>query len=104
MTAGDEPRRRSVLDVPHLAVWANHAQLSGLLAGVEKALPPCLEIHVGLEEVIDAATEEIGRGHAKQSAGGRIDVNERPRIVDDDHGVTGGREESFGMLLAGHPA
>src|SRR6266850_2389372 len=102
VTTGYEPRRGTVLDVPYLAVGANHAQLSGLLAGVEKALPRCLEIHARLEEIIEATAEQIGRGHAKQSAGGRIDVNERPRVVDDDHGVTGGREKSVGLLLAGH--
>jgi hypothetical protein len=101
---GHESRRGAVLDVPHLAVGANHAQLAGLLAGAEKDPPRPLEIHAGLQEVVEATAEQIGRGHAEQAAGGGIDVNERPRIVDDDHAITGGREERLGLLLAGHPA
>ena len=62
MTTGYEPRRGTVLDVPHLAIRASHAQLSSLLAGLEKTLPRCLEIHPGLEEVIEATAEQLGGG------------------------------------------
>jgi len=101
---GHESRRGAVLDVSHLAVGANDAQLARLLAGAEKDPPRRLELHAGLQEVVEATAEQIGRGYAEQAAGGGIGVNERPRVVDDDHAITGGREERFGLLLAGHPA
>src|SRR5262249_47709213 len=97
MAPSHESRRGAVLDVPHLAVGAKHAQLAGLLTGAEKGPPRRLELDAGLEEVVEATAEQIGGGHAEQAAGGGIGVNEHPRVVDDDHTITGGREERFGL-------
>ena len=54
------------------------------------------------DEVFEPATTQLSSREPEQSAGGRIDVDERPRIVDDQHGVTGGREERLGLFLGGH--
>ena len=99
VTAGHEPRRRAVLDVPDLTVGADHPQLACLLARLEKCPPAAVEIHPGLEEVVEPAAEQLLDRQAEQPAGGGIGVDERARIVDDEHGVTGGREERFGLWL-----
>jgi hypothetical protein len=97
-----ESRRRAVFDVPDLTVGADHPQLSGLLAGLEKALPGRFEIHSRLQEIVESPAEQIPGGPAKQPAGGRIGVDEHSRVVDDDHGITGAGGERLGLLLAGH--
>ena len=73
-----------------------------LLAVGEEALPGALAIDSGLEKVFEPATTELGGREPEQSAGGRIDVDECPRIVDDHHGVTGGGEERLGLYLGEH--
>jgi len=102
VAVGDEPRRRAVLDVADLTVGTDHAQLARLLAAGEEPLPGAVDIDPRLEEVFEPTTAKLSSREAEQSAGGRIDVDERPRIVDDQHGVTGGREERLGLFLGGH--
>jgi hypothetical protein len=98
-----EPRRGAVLDVPDLAVRAKHPQLSDLLARLQKRPPGRLEVHAGIEEVVEPATDHLMGRQAEQPASGGVRVDERPCIVDDEDGVARGGEKCFGLLLARHP-
>ena len=80
-------------------------ELSGSRAGdIEQVNDQAREVAADRngDEVFEPATTQLSSREPEQSAGGRIDVDERPRIVDDQHGVTGGREERLGLFLGGH--
>ena len=102
MMAGHEPRSCRVLDLPLRTVGADHAQLTTLFSRIEKALPRGVEVHLGPEKVVEPTAEQLLSRQAEQAAGGGVSLNEGPRIVDDDHGVTDGRERALGPLLSGH--
>ena len=103
MAPGDEPCGGVVLDGPALAVRTDDAELAHLLAGLEEVQPGRVEVEARLvEEVVEPLAEQILQRQPEQAAGGRIGVDESPRVVDDEHGVPGGREKSLGRVAAGH--
>jgi len=83
--------------VPDLTIRAKHAQLSHLLSRIEKAPPGRVEIRSGIEEVVQTTAEQIVGRETDQSASGRVRVDDVPCVVDDEHGVTSGSEECFGL-------
>jgi hypothetical protein len=99
--ARDEPGRGAVLDVPHRSIGPDHSELPRLL-GREKGLPGGIEPRSRLDELIEPLTEQFTAGHTEQTTGSGVRVDERPRIVDDEHGVAGGREECLRLWAAGH--
>ena len=72
------------------------------VAADRSLLDPDRHEEVRLVRKLLPATTQLSSREPEQSAGGRIDVDERPRIGDDQHGVTGGREERLGLFLGGH--
>ena len=102
MPARDEPGRGAVLDVPQRSIGPDHSELPRLLAGREKGLPGGIEPRSRLDELIEPLTEQLTVGHTEQTTGSGVRVDERPRIVDDEHGVAGGREEGLRLWAAGH--
>src|SRR5438067_9829811 len=101
MAARHETRRRTVLDVPDLAVGTNDLQLAAVFTPAEKRLPRRLELASGREELVEAAAAQLRHRQAKEPARGWIGVDEGARVVDDEHGVMSGRDQGLGVLVSG---
>src|SRR5437763_14142776 len=101
MAARHETRRRTVLDVPDLAVGTNDLQLAAVFTPAEKRLPRRLELASGREEFVEAAAAQLRHRQAKEPARGWIGVDEGARVVDDEHGVMSGRDQGLGVLVSG---
>jgi hypothetical protein len=102
MTAGDEPGGGVVLDVPLLAVGPDDAQLAGLLARLEKAAPGGVDVDADHQELVEPTAAQLIARQAEQATSGGIGIDEGARVVDDEHGVPGRREESVGLEVRGH--
>src|SRR5262249_27366176 len=101
VAARHEPRRRAVLHMARFAVGANQLDLATVLAGAEKRLPFGLETGRGREKVVEPAAAELRRRQPEQSASGGVGLDERARVVDDEHGVKSGSEQGFGVSFSG---
>ena len=104
MAAGHEPRRRAVLDGPDLAIRTDRSAARPSARHASRNVRHAASrSSAGLvEEVVEPAADQLGQRQTEQAAGGGIGVDELARIVDDEHGVAGGREERFGLSGARH--
>ena len=103
VTAGDESRRGVVLDGTALTVGTDEAQLADLLAVLQEGPPRGIQVHAGLvEEVVELAADQLVQRQTEEAAGGGVGVDELARIVDDQHGVSGRREERLGRIMPHH--
>ncbi len=93
---------RGVLHVAHGRVGTHQAQLTRLPAGRQEGPPRGVETDVGMEEVIEATSHEVGGGRTEELLGRGIHVDEDARVIDNQHRIQRGCEERLEVLIARH--
>ena len=100
--AGDEARRRTVLDVSRFAVGPDHSKLARLVPCVEKGLPGRVEVYPGLDEVVESSAAQLLDRQSEEHAGAGVGLDDRSHIVDDEHSVSARAANRQRSLLTGH--